>query len=74
MLRLSGRVSGDHLEELQKQLQQREAPASLDLEEVSLVDAEVVRFFVDLEREGIAISNASSYIREWMKRVREKQP
>jgi hypothetical protein len=43
----------------------------LELREVSLVDAEVVRFLSACESEGIQLLNCSAYIREWIVRERE---
>jgi hypothetical protein len=40
----------------------------LDLEEVTLVDLEVVRFLGVCEADGAEITHCSPYIREWMVR------
>ena len=47
------------------------APRLLELREVTLVDAYVVRFLSACESEGIQLLNCSAYIREWI--VRERQ-
>jgi hypothetical protein len=44
----------------------------LDLNEVSLVDVEVVRFLLQCEMQGIRIAQCPAYVREWM--VRENRP
>ena len=71
VLRLIGQVDVEHLEEMRAQLGLAVGQIAFDLEEVTLVDAEAVRFFVESERNGIHVSNASAYIREWMKRIRK---
>ena len=43
----------------------------LELREVALVDAEVVRFLSACESEGIHLQHCSAYIREWIVREQE---
>ena len=43
----------------------------LELREVTLVDADVVRFLSACESEGIRLQHCSAYIREWIARERE---
>jgi len=57
---------------LRTQLKDSDSSVILDLEEVRLVDAEVVRFLAECESDGVKIRNCSAYIREWMRREREK--
>jgi hypothetical protein len=38
----------------------------LDLEEVTLVDVDVVRFLSRCEAEGVELANCSPYIRDWI--------
>ena len=45
----------------------------LDLEEVTLVDVDVIRFLVVCEDEGIEVVRCSAYIREWMRRERDRR-
>jgi len=42
----------------------------LDLEEITLVDRDVVRFLGMSEQEGIELVNFSPYIRDWIFRER----
>ena len=70
VLRLVGRIESEHLGELRTQIDSSPRQVIIDIEEISLVDVESVRFLVLCEREGVMISNASPYIREWMNRVR----
>jgi anti-anti-sigma regulatory factor len=43
----------------------------LDLKDVSVVDREVVGFFVRCEADGVRLENCTSYIREWMDREKD---
>ena len=69
-LKLIGRIRAEHLAELRGQIA-ASAPSVLELREVTLVDAEVVRFLSACESEGIHLQHCSAYIREWI--VREKE-
>jgi len=69
VLRLSGRIESQSLDELRAQVQRHRASA-LDLDEVTLVDVAAVRFLITCESEGIALVHCSRYIREWMCRER----
>jgi hypothetical protein len=40
----------------------------LDLEGVTLVDVEVVRFFITCEEHNVELLHCSPFIREWMMR------
>ena len=70
VLRLSGRLEGDHLAELKAFLdaEAKGRPVVLDLGGVKLVDQEVVAFLADCEKAGTKLRNCPPYIREWMGR------
>ena len=69
VLRLVGRISAEHLDELNKLIADAEPKvAKLDLSEVMLVDLDVVRFLGDQERQGVELVKCSPYIREWIQR------
>jgi hypothetical protein len=70
-LKLIGRIGAEHLAELTEQIA-ASAPSVLELREVTLVDAEVVRFLSACESEGIHLQHCSAYIREWIVRERER--
>jgi hypothetical protein len=70
ILKLIGRIRAEHLAELRRQIA-ASAPSVLELREVSLVDAEVVRFLSACESEGIQLLNCTAYIREWIARELE---
>jgi anti-anti-sigma regulatory factor len=67
-LRLIGRLQAAHLEALQAQLEGNGPRTVLDLDQVTLVDVEVVRFLGTCEKEGTALLHGPSYIREWISR------
>jgi hypothetical protein len=66
--RLIGYVQAEHLEALKAQLESHGPETVLDLDEVTLVDVEVVRFLGSCEAAGIAILHCPPYIREWIAR------
>jgi anti-anti-sigma regulatory factor len=70
-IRLIGRFQSEHLEELKKQLQEPPAQLVLDLQEVTLVDLEVVRFLGICETAGVEIVHCPPYIKEWIYRERQ---
>ncbi len=61
-----GRVTSEHLEELKKQTGAKGAPIVFDMEYVTRVDIEVVRFLNACEKSGIELIRCSPSIREWM--------
>jgi anti-anti-sigma regulatory factor len=67
---LIGRFDSEHLEELKTQVSNRESQMVLDLEEVTIVDVEVVRFLAACKANGAKIVHCSRYIRQWMVRER----
>lgn len=69
-LRLSGRIASDYLTELETQVRRHRPRLVLDLDEVTLVDIEVVRFLITCEAAGLELRNCAPYIREWMDRER----
>jgi hypothetical protein len=71
-VRLIGRIRAADLPEVAKQLEASGSGAVLQLNEVTLVDVDVVRFLNQCEREGIRLVNHSPYIREWMRRERTR--
>jgi len=71
IVRLIGRLSVEHLEEVLNQIKFVEEPVSLDLSELSLVSLEGVRFLNAREDKGITVANASRYTCTWMPRERE---
>jgi hypothetical protein len=70
-LKLSGRLQADGLPELLAEIEECN-PVSLDLEELTLLDRDSVRFLIRCESEGIRLANCSLYVREWITREEGK--
>ena len=70
---LIGRIRAEHLEELAKQLRDSSEAKVLDLSEVTIVDAEVIRFLSARERAGIRLLGCPAYVREWILRERAEE-
>jgi len=67
IFRVSGGIASEQLEELKAEMAGEGAAAVLDLEHVTLVDVEGVRFLSDCEGQGIELLHCL-YIREWIAR------
>ena len=65
-VRLCGELRSEDLDQVNGELQKCRAPVVLDLEEVTLADAEGVRFLNECEAKGISVVHCSPYIRKWM--------
>ncbi|HEX3597497.1 MAG TPA: hypothetical protein VHU80_20455, partial [Polyangiaceae bacterium] len=70
-IRLIGRIDVQYLPELEAQVSKHRPRLVLDLDELTLVDVAVVRFFERCEAAGIELANCAAYIREWMDRERD---
>lgn len=73
ILRLSGRLQSEHVDQLKAQIEGRAQKILLDLEEVKLVDRDVVRFLGLCEANGVELSQCSPFIRDWINRERATQ-
>src|SRR5438105_14062350 len=62
-LRLMGRVRAEHLDELNRLIENNEPDITLDLSEVNLVDIDVVRFLGACQAKGVRLTGRSPYIR-----------
>jgi hypothetical protein len=69
---LIGQFQAFDLGELKRQLEGSGALFALDLEEVTVVDVEVVRFLAECEANEVKIAHCPRYIREWI--ARERRP
>ena len=72
-IRLIGRMQAEHLREVEREIEVSGGTVTLDLEEVTLVDVQVVRFLGDCKSKGIDHVNASPYILDWIARERERR-
>ena len=72
-LRLSGRIRSTDIENVREAMKGKAERIVLDLEEVTLVDLDVVRFLGVTEAEGVELVNCSPYIRDWIFRERNTE-
>src|SRR5467141_1546137 len=72
VLKLTGRIQSGNPEELSAQIGSCATQVGLDLEGVTLVDADVIRFLGASEKEQITVLRCSLYIREWIRRESEE--
>lgn len=70
VLRLSGRLQAEQVEQLREQIEKSRMRVILDLSEVKLVDRDAVRFLGTCEANGVQLSQCSPYIRDWIDRER----
>ena len=70
---LSGHIETQAMAELKRlfELQTDCRDIVVDLRDVSMVDREVMRFFMRCEADGVTLVNCTAYIREWMKREKD---
>ncbi len=71
-VRLIGRVRAEDLVEVARQLQTSGPGVVLELDEVTLVDVDAIRFLNRCETEGVRLINCAPYIREWMSREQKR--
>jgi anti-anti-sigma regulatory factor len=65
-IRLIGRMQAQHVEEVKTQIGVGGARVALDLEELSLVDIDAVRFLGTCQAGGISIVHCPPYINDWI--------
>ena len=73
MFILIGRIEKPAIAELRRLFELRTdyRDIVLDLKDVSVVDREVMRFFIRCEADGVKLENCTPYIREWMEREKD---
>ena len=69
-IRLIGRMQREHIEELKAQIEAGGTSVTLDLNEVSLVDLDVICFLATCQTEGISLVHCSRYICDWIAKER----
>ena len=69
-LKLSGRIQSTDIDEIWAQMDDDAIRIILDLDEVTLVGVEVVRFLSDCEDGGFVLVHCPLYVREWIIRER----
>jgi hypothetical protein len=73
VLKLIGQIHSEDLEDFKAQTLAAGPGVTLDLDELSLVDVGIVRYLGECERRGVELLNCPPYIREWIKRERDRQ-
>jgi anti-anti-sigma regulatory factor len=70
---LSGRIEKEAIAELKRlfEYQTDYREVVLDLKDVSVIDRDVMSFFVRCEADGMKLENCTPYIREWMEREKD---
>jgi anti-anti-sigma regulatory factor len=66
LLRLSGRIESQQVQELKAQIDGRKKKFIFDLEHVRLVDLDAVHFLAVCEAKGIELRHCPPYVREWI--------
>jgi len=72
-IRLIGCARLEHLDEIRSQMGSCGPQVTLDLEDVTVVDVDVVRFLGSCERQGTELLHCPPYIREWISREQRPQ-
>ena len=70
-IRLIGRMRREHLEEVKAQIKDSGPRVTLDLNELSLVDVDAVRFLGICQGEGVELLHCSPYISDWIGKERD---
>jgi len=70
-IRLIGRLRAEGLPELKALIEAKGRVIALQMDEVTLVDLDVVRFLSACEAQGIKLCGCSAYIREWIAQEQE---
>ena len=70
---LSGRIEESAIAELRRLFEGQTDLRDIvfDLKDVSVIDRDVMRFFVRCEADGVKLENCTPYIREWMEREKD---
>ena len=65
-IRLIGRMQVQHLQDVLMLIDESRPTIVLDLEELTLVDIETVRFLGRCQNDGVSLIHCSQYIRDWI--------
>jgi anti-anti-sigma regulatory factor len=66
VLRLSGRIGSEEVQDLKAQIDGSKHRMVLDLEQVRLVHLDAVHFLAVCENQGIELRHCPPYVREWI--------
>jgi hypothetical protein len=70
---LSGRLRSEHFDGLKLQTEGNTSAVALDLDGVTWVDVEVIRFLTGCEQSGVELLHCLPYIREWILRDKNEK-
>jgi hypothetical protein len=70
-IKLIGRLRGESLPDLKAQIEASEKVIALEMDEVTLVDLDVVRFLSACESRGLELRGCPPYIRQWIWQEKE---
>jgi anti-anti-sigma regulatory factor len=72
---LIGRIGMEHVPELQRlfSLEETGRQVSLDLQEVTLVERDAIKFLAECEADKIRLENCPAYVRAWVDRERDRE-
>lgn len=70
-IKLIGRLRAESLPDLKAELKASGTALALEMDEVTLVDVEVVRFLSACETQGIQLRGCPPYIRQWIAQEKE---
>ena len=70
VLRVSGRIDAEDIAELRMEMEIHPSLIAFDLSEVTLTDADAVRFLAEAEAGGTELRNCPLFVREWIRRER----
>jgi anti-anti-sigma regulatory factor len=73
IIRLIGELNAECLPELEAQIRSDGRSIELEMDEVTLVDVDVVRFLISCRVRAIQLRGCSPYIREWIRREQESE-
>ncbi len=73
VLKLIGQIHSEDLGDFKAQTLEAGPGMVFDLDELTLVDVGVVRYLGECEERGVELLNSPPYIREWIKRERDRQ-
>jgi hypothetical protein len=71
-IKLIGRLRAETLPDLKAEIKAGARIIAFEMDEVTLVDLDVVRFLAVCESQGIELRGCPPYIREWI--AQEKEP
>jgi len=66
VIALIGHIGGESLPALKAEIDAVSHDVALELDEVTLVDVDVIHFFIECQARGIELRGCSAYIREWI--------